>query len=260
MYDNIPTLLIIAFYVVVFLYGSAIGSFANVCIMRIPRKENIVNARSHCEDCGYQLKWYDLIPIFSYLCLGGRCRKCRKKISPQHLYIEVLNGGMYVLIFIVCGIGLEALLFCLAGSALIILSFIDWKTYEIPVGCNIFIGFLGVIRAIYDWEHIWLYIIGFFAVSVFLLILYKCTGGRAIGGGDIKLMAACGLLLGWKLIILAFLIGCIVGAVVHLIRMKLSGEGHVLAMGPYLSVGVMAAALWGNSFLSWYLEIMGLNV
>ena len=79
--------------------------------------------------------------------------------------------------------------------------------------------------------------------------------GFAIGGGDVKLMAVCGLLLGWKLIIFAFLLGCIIGSVIHLIRMKVSGEGHVLAMGPYLSVGVAVAVLWGNEFLQWYLGL-----
>lgn len=88
-----------------------------------------------------------------------------------------------------------------------------------------------------------------------LLILYYATGGRAIGGGDVKLMAVCGLLLGWKLIIFAFLLGCIIGSVIHLIRMKVSGEGHVLAMGPYLSAGVAVAVLWGNEFLQWYLGL-----
>ena len=96
--------------------------------------------------------------------------------------------------------------------------------------------------------------IGFLCVSVFLLLLYYVTGGRAIGGGDVKLMAVCGLLLGWKLIIFAFLLGCIIGSVIHLIRMKVSGEGHVLAMGPYLSAGVAIAVLWGNEFLQWYLH------
>ena len=79
--------------------------------------------------------------------------------------------------------------------------------------------------------------------------------GFAIGGGDVKLMAVCGLLLGWKLIIFAFLLGCIIGSVIHLIRMKVSGEGHVLAMGPYLSAGVAVAVLWGNEFLQWYLGL-----
>ena len=87
-----------------------------------------------------------------------------------------------------------------------------------------------------------------------MAVLYYVTGGKAIGGGDVKLMAACGLLLGWKLIILAFLLGCVLGAVIHVIRMKVSGEGRVLAMGPYLSLGVLIAALWGERMLDWYVS------
>ena len=79
------------------------------------------------------------------------------------------------------------------------------------------------------------------------------TKGRGIGGGDIKLMAACGLLLGWKLILLAFLLGCVLGAVLHLLRMKFSKAANLLAMGPYLSVGVLIAALWGEQLINWYL-------
>ena len=251
--DFIPTSLKIVLYIIVFLYGIVIGSFINVCVCRIPRGESIVKVRSHCENCGYQLKWFDLIPLFSYLFLGGKCRKCGEKISVWHLLMEVLNGCLYVLIFFVCGTSVESLLYCLAGSALLGLSVIDFKTYEIPVGFNIFIGALGIIRVLTDLANWHLYVIGFVAVSAFLYVLFLLSKGRAIGGGDIKLMAACGLLIGWKLIILAFLIGCIVGSVIHIIRMRVSGEERVLAMGPYLSVGVMVAALWGNQFLTWYL-------
>lgn len=252
----IPTSLKVVLYIIVFLYGIVIGSFVNVCICRIPRGESIVKVRSHCEHCGYQLKWYDLIPLFSYLALGGRCRKCREKISVQHLFIEVLNGCLYLLIFTVCGISIKTLLYCLAGSALLALAVIDFKTYEIPAGFNVFIGVLGIIRVITDYKNWLAYVLGLIAVSAFLYILFILSRGRAIGGGDVKLMAACGLLLGFKLIILAFLWGCILGAVIHVIRMKVSGEDHVLAMGPYLAVGVMMAALWGNTFLTWYLDIL----
>ncbi len=251
--NNIPTVLNIVLYIVVFLYGIVIGSFVNVCICRIPRKESVVKVRSHCENCGYQLKWYDLIPVFSYLCLGGKCRKCRTQISAQHLVIEVLNGGLYILIFFICGLKVETLLYCLAGSALLGLSVIDFKTYEIPIGFNLFLGATGMVRLFTDLSHWHEYVIGFFAVSAILYLLYIVSKGTAIGGGDVKLMAACGLLLGWKLILLALGVGCILGSVIHIARMKISGEDHVLAMGPYLSMGIMIAALWGNDFLNWYL-------
>ncbi len=248
---------IFIFSLLVFLYGIVIGSFLNVCIYRIPKKENIVTVRSHCMECGYQLKWYDLIPVFSWLFLKGKCRKCGTKLSAQYPIIEALNGALYVVVFIVMkGAIVESLLYCLLFSALLALSVIDFRTYEIPVGFNIFIAILGVVRVATDYRN-WLnYLIGALCVSLFLLLLYAITHGRAIGGGDIKLMAACGLVLGWKLIIVAFFTGCIVGAVVHVIRMKVSKADHVLAMGPYLSIGVAFAALWGNLFLDWYLSFL----
>ena len=109
-----------------------------------------------------------------------------------------------------------------------------------------------------DNRHFIGYLIGMLCISVPLYILYFVTGGAAIGGGDIKLMAACGLLLGWQKILLAFLLGCILGSVLHLLRMKVSGEGHILAMGPYLSAGIYIAALWGDRFWTWYLGMMGI--
>lgn len=246
-----PTIIL---YIIIFLYGIVIGSFLNVCICRIPNKESIVKVRSHCTSCGYQLKWYDLVPLFSYLFLRGRCRKCKEKISVQYPLIEGLNGVLYCIVFAVYGLSLEALLYALLFSALITLSVIDFRTYEIPLGINIFILALGLIRVVTDYTD-WLdYAIGFLCVSGFLLILYFLTKGRGIGGGDIKLMAVCGLLIGWKLIILSFCLGCIIGSVVHLIRMKVSEEGHMLALGPYLSIGVMIAVLYGNQMINWYLQ------
>ena len=143
-------------------------------------------------------------------------------------------------------------------SALLTLSLIDWRTYEIPFGINVFLFILGIAAAWLDRGNITSHLIGLICVSAFLEILFLVSGGSAIGGGDVKLMASCGLILGWKLIILAFLLGCIIGSVVHVIRIKISGAGRVLAMGPYLSVGIFLAALWGNTWISWYIGLLGL--
>lgn len=247
-----PTILL---YIIVLLYGIVIGSFINVCIYRIPKHENIVKIRSHCMSCGYQLKWQDLIPLFSYIRLGGKCRQCKAKLSVQYPLIEALNGVLYVVIVYVNGVSVETLLYCLLASALLTIGIIDFRTYEIPFGINLFILALGLIHTCLDYHNWMEYAIGFLAVSVFLYLLYLLSKGRAIGGGDIKLMAVCGLMLGWKQIILAFILGCILGSVIHLIRMKRSGEGHVLAMGPYLAMGVFLAMLWGEYFLQWYLNL-----
>ncbi len=239
--------------IIIFLFGIVIGSFLNVCIIRIPNKEDIVKTSSHCRRCGYRLKWYDMIPLVSFLVLRGKCRSCSAKLSVQYPLIEAANGILYVLIVWTGGLGIESLLYCLLASALLVLSVIDFRTYEIPFGINLFILVLGLIRVGTDYGNFLTYLIGFLSVSALLAVLYYATDGRAIGGGDVKLMAACGLLLGWKLIILAFLLGCIFGAVIHVIRMKVSGAGHTLAMGPYLSMGVLVSALWGERMLLWYL-------
>ena len=239
-------------YAVVFLYGIVIGSFLNVCILRVPLKESIAKKRSHCMTCGYQLAWYDLIPLFSYIFLGGKCRKCKSHISLQYPLVEGLNGVLYVLIFLVNGWSIDSVIYCLLTSALIVLSVIDFRTYEIPIGINLFILALGLVHLVFhlgDWVE---YGIGLLAVSTFLWILYQVSHGAAIGGGDVKLMGAAGLLLGWKLSIIAFLLGCILGSVIHIIRMKVSNAEHVLAMGPYLAAGIFIAALWGNRILNWY--------
>ena len=251
----LPTIFL---YIIIFLYGITIGSFLNVLIYRIPKKENIAVVRSHCMSCGYQLKWYDLIPLFSWLALRGKCRKCGERISVQYPVIEALNGVLYLIVFYQYGLSVDSLLYCLMFSALLALSVIDFRTFEIPVGFNYFILTLGLIHVATDFQNWASYVIGFFAVSAVLYLIVIVSGGRAMGGGDVKLMATCGLLIGWKLIILSFLLGCILGSILHLIRMKVTNEGHELAMGPSLSMGVMIAVLFGNQMINWYLGILGM--
>jgi leader peptidase (prepilin peptidase)/N-methyltransferase len=253
----LPTII---FSIVIFLYGIVIGSFLNVVIYRLPRKENIVTTRSHCMTCGYQLAWYDLVPLFSWLFLRGRCRKCNAKVSVQYPIIEALNGILYVVIFLHFGVTMDTLVYCLLGSALIALSVIDFRTYEIPLGINVFIAVLGLVRIVTDIDNWLVYAIGFFSVSVVLLLLYIISKGRAIGGGDIKLMAAAGLILGWQGNILAFVLGCILGSVIHLTRMYIANRqgkeaNHQLALGPYLAAGILISALYGPQFINWYISL-----
>ena len=245
-------------YIIIFIFGITIGSFLNVCIYRIPLGESIVTAPSHCMTCGRKLKWYDMVPVFSWLVLGGKCRNCKSKISVQYPIIEGVNGILYVMICAVNGLEWSSVIYCFMASALLVLSIIDWRTYEIPFGINVFLFVFGIAMTILDRGNLVEHLIGMICVSVLLGILYLLTGGRAIGGGDIKLMFACGLILGWKLILLAFFLGCIIGSVVHIIRMSVKKAGRMLAMGPYLSVGILLAALWGNAWINWYLSLLGL--
>ena len=250
--------ILIFIYIIIFLYGIIVGSFLNVCIYRIPKGENIAIVRSHCMTCDHQLKWYDNIPLISWvILLRGKCRYCKAPISPQYPIVEASNGLLWLLVFMVKGISVDSLLYALLFSALLTLSVIDFRTYEIPAGINIFILTLGLIMTVLhrtDWlDHV----IGFLAVSIPLYIIIIVTDGRGIGGGDMKLMAAAGALIGWKLIVLAFALGCIIGAPIHLLRMKISKADRVLAMGPYLSVGIAIATLWGDKLIEWYLRFAG---
>lgn len=253
-YVAIVTLL----YIIVFLFGIVIGSFLNVCIFRIPKKESIVLPHSHCMNCDYQLRWYDLVPLFSYLFLRGRCRKCHTKLSLQYPLVEGLNGALYVIVFLANGWNMMSVVYCLLTSALIVLSVIDFRTMEIPNGINLLVFLLGVVALIYDRTNWKEHLIGMVLVSGFLLLIYLVTVGRGIGGGDVKLMAGAGLLLGWKASLVAFLLGCILGSVIHVIRMKVSHAEHRLAMGPYLSMGIWFTALWGQYVVDWYFGLFGL--
>ena len=236
----------------VFIYGILIGSFLNVCIYRIPRHENIVTTPSHCMSCGYGLKWYDLVPVFSWLCLRGKCRKCKAPISKQYPIIEATNGVLWVVVIAVCGLTVEGVLYCLLTSALLVLSVIDFRTFEIPVGINNFIAVLGIIRLATDITNWFIYLLGAVLVSGIFYLAYKITRGRGMGGGDIKLMAAAGLLLGAPKIFLAMLLGCTFGSVIHIIRMRVSGEDHKLALGPYLAAGIFLSAVAGDPVITWY--------
>ena len=193
----------IPIYIVVFLYGIVIGSFLNVCIYRIPKGEDIVKTNSHCMVCGKQLKWYDLFPVISFLVLRGRCRYCGTKLSWQYPLIESLNGILYCLVIAVKGVNINSIIYCLFVSALLTLSVIDFRTYEIPISINKFILGLGIIHMIVNYQKIVDWSLGFLSVSAGLLVLYWITKGRGIGGGDIKLMAVSGLLLGVKCNILS---------------------------------------------------------
>ena len=226
-------------YVIIFLYGIVIGSFLNVLIYRLPLKENIATESSHCMSCGHKLQWYDLVPLVSYMMLGGKCRYCKTKISPQYPVIEAVNGAMYVIIFLVNGLNIISGLMCLVFSMFLVITVIDERTQEIPFALNV--------------------VIGVFCVSTFMLLLLiigrTIKGVDAFGGGDIKLMAAAGLFMGWKNVILAFLLGCIFGAVIHVIRMKVSGKERVLAFGPYLCAGLTIAMLFGTNIINWYISM-----
>ena len=233
---------------IIFVAGVMIGGLVNHLA------EYFMNGKEVCicKKCSSELRWHDMIPVVSFLLLKGRCRSCGAKVSRRYPFVELANGVLFLIVFMANGWNILSVCYCLMTSAFLVISIVDWLTYEIPLPCNLFLGVVGIIVCILDFEHVLSHLIGLVAVSSILYLLFVLSKGSAIGGGDVKLMAVGGLILGWKLSILAFMFGCIIGAFCHVIRMKVSEADRVLAMGPYLSLGLWACALWGNQFLTWY--------
>ena len=241
-----------------FLAGACVGSFCNVLIYRIPREEEFVKTPSHCMTCGHNLKWFELIPVVSWLMQGGKCRSCGVKLSVQYPIVEALNALMWLLTGILFrGDWLSVALYCLLFSMLMVLSVIDWRMFIIPNGINLVIFLLGVVRLVTDLGNWPLYVIGMLSVSLVFLLLHVLTGGNGLGMGDVKLVAGAGLLLGWPKMLLAVLVGSLSGAIIHSVRMK-HGADRKLAFGPYLAAGIWFAALVGEPLITAYLSLFGL--
>lgn len=235
------------------IYGIVIGSFLNVLIYRMPRKEEFVKTRSHCMNCGYQLRWYDLLPLISWIQLGGKCRSCKTKISIQYPLIELLNGVAYLGIYFLLGMTWWTFVSCVVFSILLVIFIIDLRHMIIPNGLVIALLVISVIWTIYD-GHYLNHILGFFSVSLLLLLLAIVTKG-GMGMGDVKLMAVAGLLLGWQGIILALMVGAIIGSVigVGLIGFGVISRKQPVPFGPFLTIGIMSAMLFSEPIINWYL-------
>ena len=208
---------LICAYVLAGVLGLCIGSFLNVLIYRLPRGMNIATPPSHCPKCGYRLRWYDNIPVLSYCILRGKCRKCGERISPRYTAVELLNCGLWlacVAAFWRYGVGYTVVC-ALALSALTVEFFADLETMTVPDSMTIGIALCGIaalaleifgLGAGITWQNrLWgaLAGLGSFALFYFgsLLVLKR----EGLGFGDVKLMGAAGLLLGWQNLIVSVL-------------------------------------------------------
>ena len=238
--------------------GVCVGSFLNVLIYRIPKGEEFVKTPSHCMNCGHTLAWYENIPVISWLLQHGKCRACGVKLSAQYPVVEALNGAMWLLTGLLYrGDWLTVGLYCLLFSMLLVLTVIDWRTFTIPNGINLVIFLLGVVRLITDLDNWVSYLIGLVSVSLVFLLMHLATHGNGLGMGDVKLVAAAGLLLGWSSMLVAIVIGSLSGAIIHSVRMR-HGADRKLAFGPYLAAGIWIAALGGQQIVDAYFGLFGL--
>lgn len=247
-----------------FFFGACVFSFLNVMIDRIPRGESVAGGRSHCTACGRILTPLELIPCISFLCLRGRCRGCGAQIPVRDFVVELFGGAAFMLCSVRYGCGslgvisLNGAVIFLYLGILVVVSLIDWDTQIIYDRFHIFIVILAV-------AHLWLFpqhgildrLLGMVVISVPMLVLSLVIPG-AFGGGDIKLMAASGLFLGSAPIVCAMFFGLLTGggyAAYMLVTGKLDRKAQ-FAFGPFLSVGLMIAALAGDQIMSWYLGLL----
>ena len=247
-------------YSTIYIYGACVGSFLNVIIYRVPNEISIVKRRSHCPECNTQIKNYDLIPVVSYLILEGKCRNCRSKISSRYPLVEIFTGLIAVSIFMVKGFNITSIFIFIVSSILIAITMIDFDTMTIPNGlvialipiaiCSTFIqSDIGILSRI----------IGFFAASLPMIFLNQLISD-SFGGGDIKLIAVCGFMLGWANTVLAMFIAILIGGVyaLYLILSGKSKRGAHMAFGPYICIGVYTTLLYGNEIVKFYIEILAM--
>lgn len=244
-----------------FILGLLIGSFLNVCIYRIPAGVSIVSPPSRCPHCGSSIRWYQNIPILSFLILGGKCGSCRAGISWRYPAIEALTGALFVLVFISFDMSAATAVYWLFVAALVVITFIDLDHQIIPDVISlpgIVVGFLCSFAVPWlSWRDSLLGILLGGGSLYLVAFLYEfLTKKEGMGGGDIKLLAMLGAFLGWKailpIIFISSLIGSLVG--VPLMLVKKADSKLAIPFGPFLALGALIYLFWGPQLIAWYLS------
>lgn len=250
----------------VFIVGIIFGSFFNVCIFRIPENQSVSNPPSHCPNCNTRLKPRDLIPIFSYLLAGKKCRYCKEKISSRYALVEFLTGVLFLIVFNKYLLSVDSIYYLVLVSLLIIITFIDFDKYIIPDGLIIIgsifaIIFNTIFKVITIKDSILGAIICGGGVLVLIYIIEFIVKKEVMGGGDIKLFAMIGLFMGVKNSLLTALLSVYVGAffgIVSIIYSKIRKEeiNSMIPYGPFISIATLIVMLQGNNIINWYLNLI----
>jgi leader peptidase (prepilin peptidase)/N-methyltransferase len=239
------------------LIGSCIGSFINVVIYRLPKGIFFAQSRSHCPACGVTLKPAELLPVFSWLFLKGRCRSCRAAVPPRYPAVELACAALACLSIFRFGLDWKALAAFGVAAILLAVALIDIDTMEVPDSLHIALMPFAA-AAVWLWPNVKLTdrIIGFAAVSVPLFLLTLLVKD-AFGGADIKLMAVCGFLLGWQLAILAFSLALLPGGLyaIFLLLKSKENRNRRIPFCPYLCAGIAASLFYGREIIGFYLSL-----
>ena len=245
-------------YFLVLIIGLCIGSFLNVCIYRIPKEESIVFPASHCTSCGHELKFYELIPIVSYIFLRGRCIKCKSKISIKYPLIEILNGLLYLLLFIKYGLSFNFIFYCLLVSLLIVISIIDLESkyvYSSTTIVGVLLAIIYIIIGAYLGEvKILNNLLGGLIGYGIIFLIIILTGG--MGEGDADIAGICGLFVGIKGVLVALFLAIILGGIFAsiVLLLKIKDRKSEIAFGPYIAIGTLIWILIGQKILTLYVS------
>ncbi len=249
-------------YLLAFFFGSIVGSFLNVCIYRLPKKQSVISPSSRCPHCGEPIKFYDNIPIISYLFLRGKCRHCKAEISFRYPVVEILTGLLSLGLLVKYGLTFQYWLLFLFIALLIIITFVDLDYQLIPDIISlpgIFLGFgASFLLPGMSWSES---LAGLFAGGGFLFLVavgYKMlTGREGMGGGDIKLLAMVGAWCGWKalpfIIFSSSLIGVITGLGSGIVKKQ--GLRSRIPFGPFISLASIIYLFFGPLLIHWYLNL-----
>ena len=254
----------------VFVFGLMVGSFLNVCIWRIPREEEIVRGRSHCPKCGQTIRWYDNIPLVSFIALRGKCRHCQAPISWRYPLVELATGVLFAAIVARFQFSWAALVYAVLGAALIVLTVIDLREMILPdeitvpgIPIGLVLSFLVPCLHLADtrWHGLTAGLAGAAAGGGTLLVI-RALGTwffkkEAMGLGDVKLMAMVGALIGpGKVVLVNFILAPVLGSVVGIVVLVRKRQALVpIPYGPFLALGTLAAIFWGDAMITWYRDL-----
>lgn len=248
---------------IVAVFGLLIGSFLNVVIHRVPRKESLISPGSRCPGCGYALRWYDNIPVVSYAMLGGRCRRCRAPISIRYPLVELTTAIVFVAHYFVFGWTPLLAVRLLFGASLVALFAIDLEHHLLPDVITLPGILVGLAASAFLPPGLFEALIGMLIGGGSLWLIgeayYRYSGEEGMGGGDVKMLAMIGAFLGWKLVLVTLVLSSVLGSVLGLsiIAIKRGGMKYALPFGTFLALGALAASLFGDGIVSWYAGRLG---
>ena len=238
----------------IFAFGLAIGSFANVCIYRLPKKESVVFPVSHCTACSSHVRPFDNIPVISYLKLGGKCRDCKESISVIYPIIEAITALLILVGFFKFGVTFDFLIYAVVAPTLVIITAIDIKHQIIPDVITLPGIVLGLVAGSYTIGYIDSFLGFLIGGGLFYLLAVLSNGG--MGGGDIKYIAAAGALVGWQKVLLIIFISAFLGSFVGLFQIVVQKKSRksLIPFGPFLAAATLITLFYGNLLIKLYIE------